>query len=94
MDILREGDQNSDHPSMAMVFMEILHDDNLEFNELIDEFNRKNMLDAGGLALENLPGSPALRRSINQALGIVDEIVRIVGHSPENIFQESTPVFL
>ena len=90
MDILREGDQNSDHPSMAMVFMEILHDDNLAFNELIDEFNRKNMLDAGGLALENLPGSPALRRSINQALGIVDEIVRIAGHSPENIFIEVT----
>ncbi len=90
MDILREGDQNSDHPSKAMVFMEILHDDNLAFNELIDEFNRKNMLDAGGLALENLPGSPALRRSINQALGIVDEIVRIAGHSPENIFIEVT----
>lgn len=90
MDILREGDQNSDRPSKAMVFMEILHDDKLAFNEAIDEFNREKMLDTGRLALENLPGSPALRRSVNQALGIVDEIVRIAGHAPKNIFIEVT----
>lgn len=90
MDILREGDQNSDHPSKAMVFMEILHDDNLAFNDAIDGFNREKMLDGGGLALESLPGSPALRRSINQALGIVEEIVHIAGNAPKNIFIEVT----
>lgn len=90
MDILREGNPNNSGLSKAMIFMEIIHDDNLGFNEIIDAFNKEKMNDVGGISLEELPGSPALRRSINQALEIVDEIVHIAGHAPENIFIEVT----
>lgn len=89
MDVLREGNPNSDKPSRAMVLMEILRDDNLGFEKLIDTRNRERMSDVG-MSLEELPGSPALRRSVNQALSIVDEIAGIAGHAPANIFIEVT----
>lgn len=90
MDILREGDPNNTHPSRAMVFMEILRDDKLGFDNKISEINKESLLDGEQLAIEDLPGSPALRRSVNQALGIVEEIVKIAGHAPSNIFIEVT----
>lgn len=89
MDVLREGNPNSDKPSRAMVFMEVLRDDNLGFEKLIDAWNGERMSDVG-MSLEELPGSPALRRSVNQALSIVDEIAGIAGHTPTNIFIEVT----
>ena len=88
MDVLRDGNPNNDRLSKAMVFMEILSDDNLGFKALIDEHNREKLLDADTLQPESIPGSPALRRSINQTIKIVDEIVRIAGHAPANIFIE------
>lgn len=90
MEILREGNPNNTGLSRAMVLMEILHDDSLGFDKLIDDINKERMLGAEGLTLEELPGSPALRRSINQALGIVEEIVHIAGHAPQSIFLEVT----
>jgi CRISPR-associated protein Cas9/Csn1, subtype II/NMEMI len=89
MDVLREGNPNSDKPSRAMVLMEILRDDNLGFEKLIEARNREHMSDVG-MSLEELPGSPALRRSVNQALSIVDEIAGVAGHAPTNIFIEVT----
>ena len=90
MDILREGNPNNPRPSQAMVFMEILHDEKLGFDEKIAGINRETALSETKLAIEELPGSPALRRSVNQALGIVEEITRIAGHAPSNIFIEVT----
>ena len=90
MDILREGNPNCDARSQTMILMEVLHDENLGFETLIDERNKERAKNQGGLQLDELPGSPALRRSINQALRIVDEIVGIAGKEPENIFIEVT----
>lgn len=92
MDVLREGNPNHSGRALGkpMVFMEVLRDDDLGFQELVDEINREYMLGATALALEDLPGSPALRRGVNQALAIVEEIVHIAGHAPENIFIEVT----
>ena len=89
MDVLREGNPNSDRPSRAMVLMEVLHDDSLDFESAIEEHNSFRMAEVGP-TLEELPGSPALRRSVKQARDIVDEIVRIAGHAPANIFVEVT----
>lgn len=90
MDILREGNPNNTGLSRAMVFMEIIRDSELGFDRCIDEINKEAMIGASGLDIEDLPGSPALRRGINQALGIVEEIVHIAGHAPSNIFIEVT----
>ena len=90
MDILREGNSNNGARAHTMVFMEVLRDDKLRFQDLIDEENRKRISSGMGLALEELPGSPALRRSVNQALRIVDEITGITKCAPANIFIEYT----
>ncbi len=89
MDVLREGNPNSDKPSQAMVFMEVLHDDKLGFERRIDAYNNEQMAEVG-LVLEDLPGSPAIRRGVKQALDIVREIIGIAGHPPTRIFIEVT----
>ncbi len=91
MDILLEGDPNhARRMGAAMNLMEILHDDLLEFQTKIDERNYERASEAGGMSLDEVAGSPALRRGINQALRIVDEIVRIAGKAPTSIFLEVT----
>lgn len=92
MDILREGDPNStSRRGRAMNLMEILHDDELRFQGLVDEFNKKYYGDAAGkIDVNDLPGSPAIRRSLNQSIRIVEEIAGIAGKAPKNIFVEVT----
>lgn len=91
MDILLEGDPNhARRMGAAMNLMEILHDDSLEFQAKIDERNRERALEAGGVSVDEVTGSPALRRGINQALRVVDEIAKIAGKPPARIFLEVT----
>lgn len=92
MDVLREGNPNEGQRSRAMVFMEALRDEDLGFQKKIDDFNKAYFAERGeGLVSVNeLPGSPAIRRSINQAIRIVDEIASIAKKAPSNIFIEVT----
>ena len=92
MDVLREGDPNSTtRQGRTLVLMEALRDEELGFQKRVDQFNAayfKENADAFGV--NELPGSPANRRGINQAIRIVDEIAKIAGHEPKNIFIEVT----
>ena len=91
MDVLREGDPNAGNKGRTMVMMEILRDEDLGFQKKVDEFNQ-NYFGKRGKSLEvnELPGSPAIRRSLNQAIRIVDEIAKIAGKDPKNVFIEVT----
>ena len=88
MDILRDGNPNNDDRSRTMVFMEIIRNDNFKFMGLIDEENKKRLSGVNEFNANDLPGSSAIRRTVNQAKRIVDEIVRIAGCEPRNIFIE------
>lgn len=90
MDVMREGDPSAGGRSRAMVLMEALRDEHLGFQRLVDERNEKTVSAAGRMRVEDIPGSPALRRTVNQATRIVEEIVGIAGHAPQNIFIETT----
>lgn len=90
MDVLREGNPNNNARSETMVFMEIIRDDQFGFTKLITEENKKRMSDMDNFDVSDLPGSPAVRRTVNQAKRIVDEIVGIAGCTPKNIFIEVT----
>lgn len=92
MDVLREGNPSSERRlGETMVMMEILHDNTLGFQEKVDEHNRKYYAEnEKSLGVNELPGSPAIRRSLNQAIRIVDEIAKIAGHAPANVFVEVT----
>ena len=92
MDVLREGNPSSERRlGETMVMMEILHDNTLGFQEKVDEHNRKYYAEnEKSLGVNELPGSSAIRRSLNQAIRIVDEIAKIAGHAPANVFVEVT----
>lgn len=91
MDILEEGDPNhGGRQGAAMNLMEILHDDALGFQDKIDESNSSQSASSTALELAELPGSPALRRGVNQALKIVEEVAGIAGKPPASIFIEVT----
>jgi CRISPR-associated endonuclease Csn1 len=92
MDVLREGNPNSTRRNgETMVMMEALRDEDLGFQKAVDAANRAYYAEEGSnLGVNDLPGFPAIRRSLNQAIRIVDEIVGIAGHAPENIFIEVT----
>ena len=91
MDVLCEGNPNIGGKNNAMVLMQVLRDEELGFQKRIDEINEERFREIGkSLQVNELPGSPALRRSINQAIRIVDEIVKIHGAPAKNIFIEVT----
>ncbi|MCK6139779.1 type II CRISPR RNA-guided endonuclease Cas9 [Slackia exigua] len=90
MDILEEGDPTDGHIGRAMVLMEILSNDSMNFSQMIEERNKKAFGGKERIQVEDLPGSPALRRTINQAVRVVEEIASIAGHAPKNIFIEVT----
>ena len=92
MDVLREGNPNSTRRcGETMVMMEALRDEDLGFQKAVDDANRAYYAEQGSeLGVNDLPGSPAIRRSLNQAIRIVDEIAGIAGHAPSNIFIEVT----
>ena len=92
MDVLREGNYNSTRlVDETMVMMEALHDEDLGFQKAIDAMNRSYYAENDKLlGVNDLPGSPAIRRSLNQAIRIVDEIAGIAGRAPANVFIEVT----
>ena len=90
MDILEEGCQNNcGRIGGAMNLMEILRDDSMGFQAKVDAHNA-SFLGKGEVDVSLLPGSPALRRGVGQAVRIVDEIVAITGKQPLSIFVEVT----
>jgi CRISPR-associated endonuclease Csn1 len=91
IDVLREGNPNAGSRNSAMVLMQVLRDEDLGFQKRIDGINEERYREIGrSLQVNELPGSPAIRRSINQAIRIVDEIVKIHGAPAKNIFIEVT----
>ena len=88
MDLLVEGDPYGEHVGSSLILMEILHNKNFEFNKEIEAHNEKYF--SKDQSVEDLPGSPAVRRSVNQALRVVEEIAKIAGKPAAHIYIEST----
>lgn len=83
MDVLRDSGSNR-----PMNLMEILADKRYGFQDKLDELNQEFLKDQYNYSLDNIPGSPAIKRGINQSLKIVREIVSIVGREPAYICVE------
>ena len=89
MDVLRDG--NPFGELRQLVLMEILADKDLCFQQAIEEANKKYFEEHGsGLSIDDMQGSPANRRAVNQAMRILDEIIDITGRNPARICIEVT----
>ena len=80
MDMLRSTNMN---------FMQIIHKEELGFDKAIKErMMEKGSDDSLDKKIKDLAGSPAIKKGIRQAMLIVDEITKVMGHESENIFLE------
>lgn len=82
MDLLRSTDQN---------FMQILFDKEYDFEYLIAAENAKQGAEDAKSVKDliiNYPGSPAIKKCSLVAARVIDEIEKIMGCSPSNVFIE------
>ena len=69
-------------------FMQLIHDDGLSFKEIIQKAQVVGETDNVKKVVQELPGSPAIKKGILQSIKIVDELVKVMGHAPESIVIE------
>lgn len=69
-------------------FMQLIHDDGLSFKEIIQKAQVIGKTNDVKQVVQELPGSPAIKKGILQSIKIVDELVKVMGHAPESIVIE------
>lgn len=69
-------------------FMQLINDDGLSFKEIIQKAQVVGKTDDVKQVVQELPGSPAIKKGILQSIKIVDELVKIMRHNPESIVIE------
>ena len=69
-------------------FMQLINDDGLSFKEIIQKSQVVDKIDDVKQVVQELPGSPAIKKGILQSIKIVDELVKVMGHNPESIVIE------
>ena len=69
-------------------FMQLINDDGLSFKEIIQKAQVVGKTDDVKQVVQELPGSPAIKKGILQSIKIVDELVKVTGHTPESIVIE------
>ena len=69
-------------------FMQLIHDDRLSFKEIIQKAQVVGKTDNVNQVVQELPGSPAIKKGILQSIKIVEELVKVMGHEPESIVIE------
>lgn len=69
-------------------FMQLINDDGLSFKEIIQKAQVVRKTDNVKQVVQELPGSPAIKKGILQSIKIVDELVKVMGHTPESIVIE------
>ncbi|CAN2924208.1 type II CRISPR RNA-guided endonuclease Cas9 [Streptococcus dysgalactiae] len=69
-------------------FMQLIHDDSLTFKEAIQKAQVSGQGDSLYEQISDLAGSSAIKKGILQTVKVVDELVKVMGHKPENIVIE------
>ena len=69
-------------------FMQLINDDGLSFKEIIQKAQVVGKTDDVKQVVQELSGSPAIKKGILQSIKIVDELVKVMGHTPESIVIE------
>lgn len=69
-------------------FMQLINDDGLSFKEIIQKAQMVGKTNDVKQVVQELPGSPAIKKGILQSIKLVDELVKVMGHKPESIVIE------
>ena len=69
-------------------FMQLINDDGLSFKDAIQKAQVVGKTDNLKQVVQELPGSPAIKKGILQSIKIVDELVKVMGHAPESVVIE------
>lgn len=69
-------------------FMQLINDDGLSFKDIIQKAQVVGKTNDVKQVVQELPGSPAIKKGILQSIKIVDELVNVMGHDPESIVIE------
>ena len=69
-------------------FMQLINDDGLSFKDAIQKAQVVGKTDDLKQVVQELPGSPAIKKGILQSIKIVDELVKVMGHAPESVVIE------
>ena len=69
-------------------FIQLINDDGLSFKETIQNAQVVGKTDDMKQFVQNLPGSPAIKKGILQSIKLVDELVKVMGSDPESIVIE------
>ncbi|EGC23007.1 type II CRISPR RNA-guided endonuclease Cas9 [Streptococcus sanguinis] len=69
-------------------FMQLINDDGLSFKEIIQKAQVVGKTDDVKQVVQELPGSPAIKKGILQSIKIVDELVKVMGYALESIVIE------
>ncbi|MEW8995484.1 type II CRISPR RNA-guided endonuclease Cas9 [Clostridium sp.] len=71
-------------------FMQIINDDYYGFNKIIDEVNGSDRIEKINFEkdIKPLQGSPSLKKGIGQAVKQLEEVINLMGDTPQNIFIE------
>ena len=82
LDYLIDDDYNNRN------FMQLINDDRLSFKEIIQKAQVVGKTDDLKQVVQELSGSPAIKKGILQSIKIVEELVKVMGHEPESIVIE------
>ena len=69
-------------------FMQLINDDGLSFKDIIQKAQVVGKTNDVKQVVHELPGSPAIKKGILQSIKLVDELVKVMGHTPESIVIE------
>lgn len=82
MDVLEQGAPYGRFRGTSMNLLQALSDPELGFRAKIDEVNATALEKAGELGIDALPGSPALRRGVSQAMKVIEDMAQVAGCAP------------
>ena len=90
MDVLEQGAPYGRFRGTSMNLLQALSDPELGFRAKIDEVNATALEKAGELGIDALPGSPALRRGVSQAMKVIEDMAQVAGCAPSKVYVEVT----
>lgn len=86
LDYLIKDDGVSKHYNRN--FMQLINDSQLSFKKIIQESQSSEHEESLSETVNELAGSPAIKKGIYQSIKIVDELVTIMGYAPKRIVVE------